>query len=576
MEYRDDVAIVLAGAAGQGVQTVEDGLVNVAKNSGYNVFSSREYMSRVRGGINSTAIRISSKPVNAFVDRIDFLLPWSDLAIPHLKDRLTDATVIIGEESLMSGLDCGGCPNIAVPYEEIAVGLGSKLYANVVSLGVISGILDADEDALHAGVQALFSTKSEQVIAENIQAADAGYQLGKDLIHDQHRIPEVVIEKDPSIKNHYLMDGGTATAIGAIAGGCNFETYYPMSPSTGIATFLAQHALDFSIIVDLTEDEISGINKAIGASFAGARAMVTTSGGGFSLQNEGLSLCGATETPLVIVVGQRPGPATGMPTRTEQGELMHVLFAGSGEFPRAIFAPGTIEDCFYLTQNAFNMAEKYQIPVFLLPDQYLVDASYNLPSLSLDGLKVEKHFIEMEPDYLRYRFTENGISPRGLPGYGTGVVTADGHTHSEDGHITEDPILRSKMVEKYQAKLAELKRATLPPELIGNPDYKTLVVGWGSLYYPIIEALQWLGREDIAFLHFKQVYPVHDSAIDYIQKADKVVIVENNSNAQFAMLLRLEAGITIEDKNMILKYSGYCFSVEEIMAGIKKIVEGNE
>ncbi|HME54584.1 MAG TPA: 2-oxoacid:acceptor oxidoreductase subunit alpha [Candidatus Lokiarchaeia archaeon] len=569
-KIQDEITIVLCGAAGQGIQTVEDGLVAVSKKSGYHVFSSREYMSRVRGGVNSTSIRIASKPVRAFVDRVDILMPLTEQAIQHVKDRLTSKSVLIGEETYLNSSECGDCPKIEISYQDIAKEIGNVQYSNIVSLGVMSGIIDADEDAMHACIANLFPKKGEQIIQDNVRAADEGFKVAKSWI-EEDKLPGVEIAKDPTIKDNLVLDGTDATALGALAGGCNFETFYPMSPSTGIATYLAQKALDFSLIVDQSEDEISAMNKSIGASFAGARAMVTTSGGGFSLMNEGLSLCGATELPLVIVVGQRPGPATGMPTRTEQGELEHVLYAGSGEFPRVIFAPGTIEDEFYLTQNAFNIAEKYQVPVFLLPDQYIIDASYDIPSLALDDLKVEKHFIKTSEGYIRYEFTETGISPRGIPGHGEGLTIADGHTHSEDGHITEDPIIRSKMVEKYCKKLDQLKKDVIPPELSGNPDYKTLVIGWGSTYYPILEALERIGKNDVAFLHFKQVYPVHESAIEYLQKADRRIIIENNSNAQFGNLLQLETGIKMDAR--ILKYSGYCFSVEEITEKLAVILE---
>jgi len=342
-----------------------------------------------------------------------------------------------------------------------------------------------------------------------------------------------------------------------------------MAPSTGIGTFLAQHALDFGMIVDQSEDEISVINKTLGASYAGARAFVSTSGGGFSLMGEGVSLAGMAELPIVIVVGQRPGPATGMPTRTCQEDIELVLHAGAGFFPRVIFSPGTIEDAFKLTQKAFNITQEYHVPVFILTDQYLVDSYYSISSLDHEDLKIEKHVIKTNKDYERYKFTENGVSPRGLPGFGDGLVDADSHTHDEFGEITEDPILRKKSVQKRFKKLGRLRKIAIPPEFIGKEDFKYLIVSWGSNYYLIKEALEQLDRDDIAFLFFKQIYPIHKSVLDYLIKAEIKITIEQNPTGQFAKLLENETHINMNHR--ILKHSGYVFSVEEIISELKNI-----
>ena len=242
------------------------------------------------------------------------------------------------------------------------------------------------------------------------------------------------------------------------------------------------------MINDQSEDEISAINKALGASFAGARALVATADGGFCLMVEGLSLCGMAEIPLVIIIGQRPGPATGLPTRMEQGALNLVLHAGTGYFPRVIFAPSSLQNCFEIAQNAFNLAAKYQIPVFILTDQYLVDSFYNIPSLDTSGLKIEKHIIKTEADYQRYLFTDNGISPRGIPGYGKGLVGADGHTHTESVDITEEPDIRTRQVQRQLLKYEEIKADIRPPDFVGMPNYSILIIAWGSTFHIIEEA----------------------------------------------------------------------------------------
>jgi 2-oxoglutarate ferredoxin oxidoreductase subunit alpha len=285
---------------------------------------------------------------------------------------------------------------------------------------------------------------------------------------------------------------------------------------------------------------------------------------------EGLSLAGMIESPMVVHIGQRPGPATGLPTRTEQGELFFVLYAGHGEFPRIILAPGTIEDCFYLAQKAFNLADQYQVPVFILTDQYLLESHYNIPSLDLKRIPLEIHFVETKQGYKRYQLTETGLSPRGIPGFGEGLVVLDSDEHDEEGHITEDLDLRTKMVNKRLKKLDLLMKDIIAPEFIGPKDYETLIIGWGSTYHIIREALERLGREDIAFLHFKQVYPLHPDIIQYIGKAKKRIIVENNGRAQLGQLIRLQTGFDMDQK--ILKYNGLPFSVEELEEQLKSIL----
>ncbi len=569
----NDFSIVLCGAAGQGIQTVESLLTRTLKKSGFNVFATREYMSRVRGGVNSTSIRVSSNPVRAYIERIDILIPLNEEAIPHIKERISQQTLVLGEKQFIQTSSENDCERIEIPFEQLAKEIGGKIFANIIALGVICGLLNVNENTLHTALSETFKSKGKALIDENIKAADKGFEIAANLIRNSKIKREFMLKRNFDVINDYLLDGREAVALGAIAGGANYVTFYPMAPSTGVGTFLAQHGLDFSIIVDQSEDEISVINKAIGASYTGARSFVSTSGGGFSLMCEGVSLAGMMELPIVILVGQRPGPATGMPTRTAQEDLELVLYAGAGYFPRIIFAPGTIEDAFKLTQNAFNLTQKYQVPVFILSDQYLIDSYYNISSLEHEKLEIKKYFVQNDENYERYRFTESGISPLSVPGYGTGLVDADSHTHTEEGNITEDPTIRKKTVEKRYKKLELIKKIATPPELIGNDDYEFLIIGWGSNYYLIKEALETLNREDIAFLHFKQVYPLHSSIIDHVNKAKKIIAIENNPTGQFAKLVELETHVKIDIN--ILKYSGYVFSVEELHQKLKKIVEGD-
>ena len=565
----DDLTIVLCGEAGQGIQTVEQILTGVLKLSGFNVFATKEYMSRVRGGTNSTEIRISTHRVSSFVDKIDILIPLSKGSISHLEKRITPETIILAEEAFF-GKEClpDKCKITDIPFNQIAAQLGGMIYANIIATGAVSGLLDLNLSIVNRYLERRFSAKDKSVVQKNMEAAEKGYRIGKEL-SDTGKV-KVKIPKTAQAKNEILLRGAEAVGLGAIAGGCDFISSYPMSPSTGVWVFLTQQAKDFGIVTEQTEDEISAINMAIGAWYAGARGMVTTSGGGFALMVEGLSLAGMLETPVVIHLGQRPGPATGLPTRTEQGDLEFVLHAGHGEFPRIILAPGIIEDAFYLASRAFDLADKYQIPVIILTDQYFLDSYYNIPSLDLSSAKIERHISRTERSYIRYKLTENGISPRGIPSFGEGLVSADSDEHDEEGHITEDLDLRIKMVNKRLKKLNLMKQDAIPPDLIGSENYKTLIIGWGSTYHPIKEALDRLERDNVSFLHFKQLYPMHPSTSDYLTKAQKTVIVENNSTSQFGNILQHEMAIEIKEK--ILKYNGLPFSVEELLKEFKRLI----
>ncbi|MHA2182861.1 MAG: 2-oxoacid:acceptor oxidoreductase subunit alpha [Promethearchaeota archaeon] len=568
-----DISIVLCGAAGQGIQTVEELLTKTLKRTGYHVFATREYMSRVRGGVNSTTIRVSSKPVRAYLDRIDLLIPLNEEALPHLRERISPKTLIIGEKEYIETISDVETKILEIPFTEFSNEVGGRIYSNIIALGVILCMFKAERAVLYELLKENFQTKGQEIINNNIKAADKGYELIEDLIISNQINQKFGIKKNLDLVDDYIINGTQAIALGAIAGGCNFACFYPMAPSTGIGTFLAQHALEFEMIVDQTEDEISAINKTLGASYAGARSFVSTSGGGFSLMTEGVSLAGMTELPIVMVVGQRPGPATGMPTRTCQEDIELVLHAGAGWFPRIIFSPGTIEDAFKLTQKAFNLTQKFHVPVFILTDQYLVDSYYNIHSIDLDSLKILKNIIKTDENYERYRFTDTGISPRGIPGYGEGLVDADSHTHDEYGVITEDPYIRNKTVDKRFKKLGLIKKETIPPEFYGSENFKYLVVSWGSNYYLIKEALEKLDRDDIGFLFFKQIYPIHESVLGYLIKAEIKISIEQNPTGQFAKLLENETHINMNHR--ILKYSGYVFSVEEIVERLKKIIEGD-
>ncbi len=568
-EFRGDVSIVLGGAAGQGIQTVEEILTHALKRSGYHVYANKGYMSRVRGGINTTEIRVSSKPVRAFVKRIDILVPFKQGVLSWVENRLSETTVVLGERENVEETFLDKVNLVEVPLTKMALETGSQLYLNTTAAGLIVGLFHGDFEAVEEHIRKRFESKGENVVKKNIEAAKKGYDLGVKLCEEG--TIAVDVQRDEKAAGDVLLTGTEAVGIGALAGGMNFLSFYPMSPSTGVSTFAAQKAEEFEIVVEQVEDEISAINMALGAWYAGARAMVSTSGGGFALMSEALSLAGMAENPVVIHLAQRPGPATGLPTRTMQGDLNLVLYAGHGDFPRIILTPGSLEEAFYLTAEAFNLADRYQVPVIILTDQYFVDTYYNLPAPDVSKVMFERHIVEAKPGYRRYELTEDGISPRAIPGYGEEVVIANGNEHDEWGDITEDAELTIKMQEKRAVKKLEtIKRNAPLPKLIGKENAEYLVVSWGSTFHVVEEALEKLGSEKVAHLHFSWVYPLNPETKKFFE-GRKVIVVENNVTGQFADLLWKELGVKADHR--VLKYDGRPFSVEEVLDALKGVVE---
>lgn len=566
---KEEVSIVLSGEAGQGIQTIESLLTYILKREGYYVFATKEYMSRIRGGSNSTEIRVSSRPVNSFVEKIDILIPLSKNSVTHLGKRVSDNTFIVADnESLKLEMD----NLIDVPLLKIANDLGNPIFANVVAVGVVLGLFGIRIKTIEDYLIETFGQKGKEIVEGNIQAASKGYQIGKEL-RDKGKIV-IDIETNDQLKEDLLLSGTDAVALGALAGGCDSVFAYPMTPGTGVLTAMANFSKDFDIVVEQAEDEIAAINMALGSWYAGGRAMVTTSDGGFALMEEGVSLAGMIESPVVIHLGQRPAPATGLPTRTAQEALNLVIHAGHGEFPRIVYAPGTLEQAFYLTQKAFNMADKYQVPVFILTDQFFVDSYSNVKKFDLSDIKIEKHFVETDEDYKRYDLSKavKGVSPRGIPNFGKGLIVVDSDEHDEYGHITENLEIRVKMVDKRLKKFEAINDEIISPELVGDEDYEYLIVCWGSNYHVVKEAIESIKDKKIAMLHFSQVFPLDKDAVKYLENAKKVIDVENNATGQFARLFKAETGVSIDSK--ILKYNGMPFSVEELKVKITEKIEG--
>ncbi|MEE9120740.1 MAG: 2-oxoacid:acceptor oxidoreductase subunit alpha [Syntrophobacteria bacterium] len=553
---KTDLNLLIGGEAGQGLVTLGQLLAKSLVHAGYSILVTQSYQSRIRGGHNTFAIRVSTEAVVAPRESVDLLVAMNAETVTLHKGEVADDGLIIADEAY--GAESDGC--LLVPYQR----LEETRYANVVALGVVSLLLGLDQELVARTLYDAFGKKDAQIAEKNEQALTKAYNWGGQQTVDFPRLPAV----DNPVKR-LLMNGNQAIAMGALSAGLKFCSFYPMTPATSIVLDLAAQAGRMGLVVEQAEDEIAAINMAIGASFAGAPSMVATSGGGFALMTEAVSLAGMTETPVVIVVAQRPGPATGLPTRTEQADLEFVLHSGHGEFPRAIFSPGTVEECFWLTRKSFEVAAKFQGPVFLLTDQFLADSSRAVTPFDLDNLEPIDPGIETDASslpYSRYAITPSGVSPRLLPGMTKHLVVAGGDEHPVDGHLTEDLNVRNLMVAKRLRKEQGIMEEVVPPEFQGDERPDLLLVTWGSNKGSVLEAAAQLGNDStrVGILHFSQVWPlVPDRFLGHLESAAKVVCVEGNVYGQLARLIRRETGFSVHGR--VLRYDGLPITPEYIM-----------
>lgn len=556
MEYN----ILIGGSAGQGLDTLSDFLERSIKKFGFYVFSNKDYMSRVRGGHNFIQIRFGENKIYSHKNELDLILALDENTISYHKDRLKDDGIIISDKSIKNEYK----KIIKLPLIETAKGLSLSKAFTSVAAGVILRYFSIDLE----NIDKYFSSKlSEDIRNKNIQAVKLGY----DLIESKHKM------QGNDLSDHILINGNNAIALGAIAGGLDFYSAYPMTPATSIMTYLAKKQVETGMVVDQAEDEIAAINFAIGASYAGARAMTGSSGGGVSLMVEAFGLAGITETPIVIVDSQRPGPATGLPTRTEQSDLSFLLTASQGEFPRILISVRNAEDAFYKTVKALNLADKYQTVVILLTDQYLADSNITIPKYNLNNIEIERYIsngeeLKEDEEYKRYKVTQSGISPRMIPGNSKNqVVLVDSDEHTEESHITEETEVRNAQMEKRMKKLELIKKDIEEPEFIGKEDLEILLLGFGSTYGALKDAVEELNNqgEKVGALSFGDIYPLPEEGLRKYAKQAKIIIsVEQNFTGQLGKLITQETGILMTYS--ILKYDGRQICGNDIVARLRK------
>jgi 2-oxoglutarate/2-oxoacid ferredoxin oxidoreductase subunit alpha len=544
--------ILIGGAAGQGIDTTVNILEKLLKKSGYFVYTTRDFMSRVRGGHNFSVIRFGNELITSHSNHLDGMIALNNETILLHQDKINEHGFILCD----SKLEVDSLKAIQLDMEKMAKDIGNIRVSGTIAVGAILKLFG---EGLDFADEVMKDAVKESYLEINLKAMNLGYTSVD--VKFEH--------KEGNFQDWMTLSGSKSLALGAIAAGLKFYSAYPMSPSTAIMEYLASKSVEAELVVEQAEDEIAAINMAIGASFAGARAMTGTSGGGFCLKVEALGLAGMAEIPLVVVDVQRPGPATGLPTRTEQSDLQFVISASQGEFPRMVIALRNHKDAFYQTIRAFQIAEKYQIPVIILSDQYLGDVTTTVEPFHLDSLLLEETKVsEVEADdYLRYQFTEDGISPRRIPGKTKNFVTADSDEHDERGWITESAKMRVDMMDKRMKKLVGLEQELLEPEFLGSKEGEVLLVGWGSTYGPIAEAVGILNKKEgkkYGALVFGDIYPLpKKSLMEMAGNGKKIINIEQNATGQLASLIREQTGIVCS--HSILKYDGRQITGEEIV-----------
>jgi 2-oxoglutarate ferredoxin oxidoreductase subunit alpha len=565
-----DISVCIGGEAGQGIQTIGELVARVCQKAGFYLMAVNDFESRIRGGHSFFQIRISDRPVFAPNRDIHLLVALD----PETRQRHARRLVGQGRVLMAPETSTSSSQDIFLPFREMALTVGSAILSNTVAAGAALALIGAPLALCREVVSNAFAGKGQALADQNGQALEAGYKAMAD-VDVSWRIPWKV-----SPPKGRLVDGAKAVALGALAGGCRLAAFYPMSPATGILTHLAAVSHRLALVVEQAEDEIAAVNMAIGASFAGARAMTATSGGGFCLMTEGLGLAAMTETPIVIIDAQRPGPATGLPTRTAQGDLLFAIHASQDDFPRFVFAPGSAREAFEITARAFELTEKYQVPAIILVDQFLTDSLFILPPPTApDALSVytvnDSEMLDPAA-YQRFAFTESGVSPRALPCQGHARVVVCSDEHRPDGHISEDADNRKRMVDKRNAKRNAMAAEMNPPNAYFG-ESRNLLVCWGSSLGAVQEAVDLLREKglDVGCIHFSHLWPFPAApAARSLGQNRRLFMIEASSAAQLDRLIRQETGLEVAGR--VLRYDGRPFYPRQIAEAIETQVRAHD
>lgn len=575
-------AIGIGGAAGQGVATPGDILALLFSRRGLHLNAYNAYQSIIRGGHTFLTIRTGVDQVTNLGDGIDLLIPLNqDTMNRHLRLLTDGGACVYNSDTIKPGASAQGVQLCPLPVSTLADITRNKVAQNTLALGAALSMMGVGFNVLEGVFQAQFGRKGEAVVNENVSIARAGYEYATANFKPFDR-------PLPMTDNRYaVLSGNTALAMGGAAAGVKFYCAYPMSPSTGVLHWMATHGRQAGILVRQMEDEIGVINVAIGAAHAGVRSMCATSGGGFALMTEGLGLSAMAEIPVVAINCMRAGPSTGVPTKTEQGDLWQALGAAFGDFPRVIAAPLDIGDCFTLMPEMFNLTDRFQCPGIVLCDLLLSEGRLSADPKLMDfnppidrGEMITTNGDVHDEEYLRYKITESGVSPRAIPGIPGYMHVASSDEHDENGVLISDEYTnhakRRAMMEKRQRKVAGIEASVPPPVLDGPADADVTLIGWGSTDGTIREARAMLAEQGITSnqLQIRWIVPLHgDAILEILKNAKHTIMVENNFTGQFARYLRSETSFVADGH--IRKYDGEPFMPHHIVEAVREQLAGS-
>jgi 2-oxoglutarate ferredoxin oxidoreductase subunit alpha len=583
---RHSFAVSIGGAAGQGVATPGNIFARIFARRGLHLLAYNAYQSIIRGGHTFLTIRTGPEKITSFGDHIDLLIPLNqDTMNRHLHLLQPGAAVVYNGDAIKPGDVPDGVRLCPLPVSELSQNSRNKVEQNTLAVAAALSMMGIGFQPLEEVLAQQFKKKGDAVVSENVESARSAYHYSTQHF-DPFPRPLPMTDKPKAV-----LTGNMALAMGGAAAGVKFYCAYPMSPSTGVLHWMAAHARKAGIMVRQVEDEIGVVNMAIGAAHTGVRSMCATSGGGFALMTEGLGLAAMIETPVVVIDVQRAGPSTGVPTKTEQGDLWQMLGAGHGDYPRLIAAPADILDCFKIIPEMFNLVDRFQCPGIILGDLLLSEGHTSVEPEDLN-FDVEIDRGEMitpanangangngANGYKRYLFTESGISPRAIPGVPQHTHTVASDEHMEDGVLISDeftnPMKRRQMMEKRQRKVAGIEAAVKPPELVGQPDTDVTLIGWGSTKGVIQEAVEMLNEEGISAnqLQIRWMVPLHgERLVEILRGCRHTIIVENNYSGQFARYLRSETSFVPDGH--IRKYDGEPFMPHHIVEAVKEQLAG--
>ncbi|MBU0706472.1 2-oxoacid:acceptor oxidoreductase subunit alpha [Patescibacteria group bacterium] len=594
----NELNFMIGGKAGEGIEVPGNMFAKICMHAGLWLHSTQEFYSVIKGYNNINQIRVAEQPVKSHTNRYDLVLSIDDETVPRYYEDIVPGGGVIYDPSLVSAdsrqseLVPGGALKydaklmkkalsrddinyFPVPMSEIAQEkVGLKLARNIVGIGACMALLDYEIQPLLDLIVKTFARKGDDIVNKNIDAAQAGYNYVREHFSRQFNY-QIRNVKNPVKK--FFADGNEVMVFGAIKAGLKFVAEYPMTPSSSVLHTSAKYAQKYDISVNHVEDELSAMNMAVGAGYAGVRSLVATSGGGFALMTEAVGMAGMIEAPVVCIEVQRPGPSSGLPTRSGQGDLRQVMHASQGEFPRIVMAPGHHEEAFYMAHEAFNLAERYQCPVFIISEKYLSEGHATLPFLETGHLTIDRGKLlkesEIKAGYKRYSFTEDGICPRSIPGQKGGAHLANSYEHLESGYSTEEVHHVNAMYERRMKKMETIEKNLPHAELEGDPKADYTIVCWGGTYMPASEAINMLTRDGIGvnMLHVKYMLPLQPGVREILEHCKRPVLVEGNYTAMLGGVIAEKAGIDIQSK--ILDYSGRPFTPDFIYARVKNLVK---